>query len=52
MLLTGDMINADEAKEFHSSMTLFQRELTKSVMDLAEKFQKISWCFNWKGSIL
>ena len=30
MLLTGDMINADEAKEFHSSMTLFQRKSSQN----------------------
>ena len=43
MLLTGDMINADEAKRI-SLINDFvsEKELTKSVMDLAEKISKKS----------
>ena len=43
MLLTGDMINADEAKRI-SLINDFvpEEELTKSVMDLAEKISKKS----------
>tara|TARA_B100000965_G_scaffold119325_1_gene98402 strand:- start:498 stop:1304 length:807 start_codon:yes stop_codon:yes gene_type:complete len=43
MLLTGDMVNADEAKRI-SLINDFvsEKELTKSVMDLAEKISKKS----------